>query len=100
MDRSKTRADDRAAVRTAGAGALHLLSRAENGKRGEPAADAPARRVVLEASVFRQPQNGGRARSESQADAAADAPDGHRSPLRQAELEPPRAGPPGVSVLV
>ena len=83
-----------------GCAALNLLSPAAAGKLRELAADAPARRAVPEAAVFRQPQNGGRTGRESQTDAAADAAHGHRSALRQAQLEPSRAGPPGVSVLV
>src|SRR5260221_7347915 len=100
MDRSKAKTEPRAAVRTAGAGALNLLLRAANRKPRELATDAQARRAVPEAAVFRQPQDGSRTGRESQTDAAVDAAHGHRSALRQAELEPSRAGPPGVSVLV
>ena len=64
----------------------------------EPAPDAAHRPVVPGAAVLRQPQNGRRARRESQARAAADAPDGHRSALRQAAPEPAGTGPHHLSV--
>src|SRR5580658_8495747 len=95
MDRSKTSAlEHSAAVRTAGSAALDLVLPAAAGERGEPASAPPARPVVSEASVFRQPQNGLRPGSEPQAHPATDAHSGHRSPLSQTEPEPPGAGAP------
>src|SRR6266852_5401332 len=99
MDRSPSSAPHRpTAVRTAGSAALDLLLPAAAGKRGEPPSAPPTRPLVPEAPVLRQPQNGRRAGSESQAHAAPDAHSGHRSPLPQTELEPPGAGSPDLPV--
>ena len=99
MDRSTTSAAERpTAVRTAGSAALDLLLPAAAGERGEPAPDAPARRVVPEVPVLRQPQDGRRAGGEPQTHPAADAHSGHRSSLPQTELEPSGAGSPDLSV--
>src|SRR5450432_2161908 len=93
MDRSRIfAAQHSAAVRTAGSAALHLLLSAAAGDRGEPAPDAPVRRVVPEMPVLREPQDGLRAAHQSQTRATADADSGHRSPLSQTELEPPGTG--------
>src|ERR1700681_3332984 len=99
MDRSPSSAPQYpTAMRIAGSAALDLLLSAAAGERGEPASDAPARRVVHEAPVLRQPQNGRRTGSEPQAHPAADAHSGHRSPLSQTELEPPGTGSPDLPV--
>src|SRR5437764_12863040 len=89
MDRSTTFAAHRStAVRTAGSAALNLLPPAPPGERRESASAPPARPVVLEAPVLRQPQDGRRAGSEPQAHPAADAHSEHRSPLPQTQLKP------------
>src|SRR5450432_2831207 len=99
MDRSYPSAADRpTAVRTAGSAALDLLLSAAAGKRGDPAPDAPARPVVHEAPIFRQPENGRRTGDQSQTRATADADSGHRSPLSQTELEPSGTGSRNLSV--
>src|SRR5450432_3012886 len=99
MDRSRSSAPQHStAVRTAGSAAFDLLLSAAAGKRGEPAPDAPARPVVHEAPVFRQPENGRRTGDQSQTRATADADSGHRSPLYQTELEPPGTGSRNLSV--
>src|SRR5579885_2656654 len=99
MDRSRSSAPQHsAAVRTAGRAALDLLLPAAAGERGEPAAAPPARPVVHEASVFRQPQDGRGTEGEPQAHPATDAHSGHRSPLSQTQLEPPGAGSPDLPV--
>src|SRR3984957_8155486 len=99
MDRSHSSATHGStAVRTAGSVPLDLLLPAAAGERGEPATDAPARSVVHEAPVLRQPQNGRRVGYQSQTRAAADAHSGHRSPLSETELEPPGAGSPDLPV--
>src|SRR5712692_2929602 len=99
MDRSATSAPQHsAAVRTAGSAALDLLLPAAAGERREPAPAPPARPTVHEAPVLRQPQDGRRAGGEPQAHPATHAHTGHRSPLSQAELEPPRAGSPDLPV--
>src|ERR1700694_4427214 len=99
MDRSPSSASQRpTAMRTAGSAALDLLLSAAAGERGEPASAPPARPVVLETPVLRQPQNGRRTGSEPQAHPAADAHSGHRSPLPQTELEPPGTGSPDLPV--
>src|SRR6202790_3323170 len=99
MDRSYPSAADRpTAVRTAGSAALDLLLSAAAGERGEPAPDAPARPVVHEAPVFRQPENGRRTGDQSQTRATADADSGHRSALSQTQLEPSGTGSRSVSV--
>src|SRR3984957_19595597 len=101
MDRSTPSAAHRpTAVRTAGSAALDLLLPAAAGKRGEPAPDAPARRAVPEMPVLRQPQDGRRVEHQSQTGATADAHFGHRSPLRQTQLEPSGAGSRNLSVPV
>src|SRR5450432_2502367 len=93
MDRSTTSAAHSAtAVRAAGSAALDLLLPAAAGDRGEPAPDAPVRRVVPEIPVLREPQDGLRVGHQSQTRATADADSGHRSPLSQTELEPPGTG--------
>src|ERR1700676_2222223 len=99
MDRSYPSAADRpTAVRTAGSAALDLLLSAAAGERGEPAPDAPARPVVHEAPVFRQPENGRRTGDQSQTRATADADSGHRSALSQTQLEPSGTGSPDLPV--
>src|ERR1700676_976363 len=99
MDRSYPSAADRpTAVRTAGSAALDLLLSAAAGERGEPAPDAPARPVVHEAPVFRQPENGRRTGDQSQPRATADADSGHRSALSQTQLEPSGTGSPDLPV--
>src|SRR5271167_3956107 len=99
MDRSYPSAAHRpTAVRTAGRAAFDLLLSAAAGKRGEPAPDAPARPVVHEAPVFRQPENGRRVGDQSQTRATANAHSGHRSPLRQTPLEPSGGGSRNLSV--
>src|SRR5450432_964195 len=99
MDRSRIfAAQHSAAVRTAGSAALHLLLSAAAGDRGEPAPDAPVRRVVPEMPVLREPQDGLRVGHQSQTRATADADSGHRSPLSQTELEPPGTGSHDLSV--
>src|SRR5271169_4666850 len=99
MDRSYPSAAHRpTAVRTAGRAAFDLLLSAAAGKRGEPAPDAPARSVVHEAPVFRQPENGRRTGDQSQTRATADADSGHRSALRETQLEPSGTGSRNLSV--
>src|SRR5579863_10164830 len=99
MDRFQTpTADHTAAVQTAGLAALDLLSRATTGERREPALTARTRRAVSEVSIPGQPETGGHAEGESQTHAAADAHSGHRGAVSETELEPARAGAPGVSV--
>src|SRR5450755_4198905 len=99
MDRFATSAAYRAtAVRTAGSAALGLLLPAARRERGELATAAQARRVGLEMSMFRQPQNGCPAGRGARTGAASDAHFGYRSALRQAQLEPSGAGSRSVSV--
>src|SRR5271170_2031074 len=99
MDRSRSSAPQHStAVRTAGRAAFDLLPFAAAGERGELALAPPARPVVLEAAVFRQPQNGCRAGDQSQTRATAHAHSGHRSPLRQTPLEPSGGGSRNLSV--
>src|ERR1700675_3736670 len=86
------------AMRTAGRAALNLLPPAASGERGESASAPPARSVVPEAPVLRQPQAGRGVGSEPQTHPAPDAHSGHRSPLSQTELEPPGAGSPDLPV--
>src|SRR5215469_2255190 len=93
MDRSKASAPDHsAAMRTAGSAALQLVLSAAAGERGEPASAPSARPAVYEAAVFRQPEDGGRTGSESQAHPAADAHSGHRSPLSETAPQSSGAG--------
>src|SRR5579859_1692275 len=100
MDRSRSSpAHPSTAVRTAGSAALDLLLPAAAGERGEPAADAPARRAVPEAPVLRQPEDGRRTGHQSQTHPTSDAYSGHRSPLLQTQLEPPGTGSRGVPVV-
>src|ERR1700674_493715 len=99
MDRSPSSAPQHpTAMRTAGSAALDLLLSAAAGEHGEPASAPPAGPTLHEAPVLRQPQNGRRTGSEPQAHPAADAHSGHRSPLSQAQLEPPGAGSPDLPV--
>src|ERR1700678_4038552 len=99
MDRSTTSAAHHStAVRTAGSAALDLLLPAAARVRGPPAADASARRAVLEVSLLRKPEDGRRVGDQSQTRATADAHSGHRSPLRQTQLKPSGAGPRSVSL--
>ena len=99
MDRSYTPTPQHStAVRTTGSAALDLLLPAAAGKRGEPASFPPTRPTVSEVPLLRQPQNGTRIGGESQTHPTADAHSGYRSPLSQAELEPPGARSRGVSV--
>ena len=99
MDRPHPSAAQRAtAVRTAGSAALDLLLSAAAGGHREPAPDAPARPVVHEAPVFRQPENGRRTGDQSQTGATAHVDSGHRSTLSQTQLEPSGTGSPSVSV--
>src|ERR1700675_2945900 len=95
MDRFPTSAPQHpTAMRTAGSAALNLLPPAVAGERGASASAPPARPVVPEAPVLRQPQDGRGVGSEPQTHPAPDAHSGHRSPLPQTELEPPGAGSP------
>src|SRR5260370_3599230 len=99
MDRSRSSTPQHStAVRTAGSAALDLLPPAAAGERGESTPAPPTRRVVLEAPVLRQPQNGRRAGGEPQTHPAPDAHSGHRSPLPQTQLEPSGAGSPDLAV--
>src|SRR6202163_5010946 len=99
MDRFPTSAPQHpTAMRTAGSAALNLLPPAVAGERGESASAPPARPVVPEAPVLRQPQDGRGVGSEPQTHPAPDAHSGHRSPLSQTELEPPGAGSPDLPV--
>src|SRR5882757_4213176 len=99
MDRSRSSAPQHStAVRTAGSAAFDLLLSAAAGERGEPASDAPARPVVHEGPVFRQPKNGRRTGDQSQTRATADADSGHRSPLSQTQLKPSGTGSRNLSV--
>src|SRR6202171_5007822 len=99
MDRSPSSATQHpTAMRTAGRAAHTLLPPAAAGERGESASAPPARSVVPEAPVLRQPQDGRRPGSEPQTHPAPDAHSGHRSPLPQTELEPPGTGPPDLPV--
>src|SRR5712671_3621381 len=99
MDRSRSSTPEHStAVRTAGSAALDLLPSAAAGERGESAPAPPARPVVLEAPVLRQPQDGRRTGSEPQTHPAPDAHSGHRSPLPQTQLEPPGGGSPDLPV--
>src|SRR5229473_4873785 len=99
MDRSRSSTPQHStAVRTAGSAALNLLPPAAAGERGESASAPPARPVVHEAPVLRQPQDGRRAGGEPQTHPAPDAHSGHRSPLPQTQLEPPGAGSPDLPV--
>src|SRR5277367_902141 len=99
MDRSyPSAAHCPTAVRTAGSAALDLLLSAPAGEHGEPAPDAPARPVVPEAPVFRQPENGRRTGDQPQTRATANADSGHRGPLSQTQLEPSGTGSRNLSV--
>src|ERR1700685_1180384 len=84
--------DNRTAVRTAGSAALDLHLPAAAGERGEPTADAAARRAVSGMSLFRQPPDGGHAGGEPQTRTATDGHSGNRSSLSETELEPAGAG--------
>src|SRR5271168_3179880 len=93
MDRFHTFAPHRAtAVRTAGCAALELLLSAAAGERGELAPATRARRVVPEAAVFRQPQNGCRVRSGPASCPAVNADFGDRSSLPKPRLSCPAPG--------
>ncbi len=59
---------------------------------------APARPVVHETSIFRQPEDGRRVGDQSQTRATADAHSWHRSALRETQLEPSGTGSPNLSV--
>src|ERR1700674_5535908 len=99
MDRSQSSTPQYpTAMRTAGSAALNLLPPAAAGERGESASAPPARPVVPEAPVLRQPQDGRGVGSKPQTHPAPDAHSGHRSPLPQTELEPPGAGSPDLPV--
>src|SRR6266404_6596713 len=99
MDRSRSSAPQHStAVRTAGSAALNLLPPAAAGERGESKSAPPARPVVPEAPVLRQPQDGRRAGGEPQTHPAPDAHSGHRSSLPQTQLEPSGAGSPDLPV--
>src|ERR1700674_5598162 len=99
MDRSPTSAPQHpTAMRTAGSAALDLLPPAAAGERGESASAPPARPVVPEAPVLRQPQDGRGVGGEPQTHAAPDAHSGHRSPLPQSHLELSGAGSPDLPV--
>src|SRR6202521_358283 len=86
------------AMRTAGSATLNLLPPAAAGERGESASAPPARPVVPEAPVLRQPQDGRGAGGEPQTHPAPNAHSGHRSPLPQTQLEPSGAGSPDLPV--
>src|SRR5579871_3958817 len=99
MDRSVSSAPQYpAAMRAAGHAALNLLLSAAARERGEPPPAAQARPTVSGLPVLRQPQDGCRIEGEPETCPAVDAHPGHRSPLSQASLEPPGAGPRGLSV--
>src|SRR5215472_5110595 len=99
MDRSRSPAPQHpTAVRTIRSAAFDLLLPATAGERRKPAIAPPARPVVLEASVFWEPQDGRRVGGESQAYPTADAHPGHRSSLSETQPEPSGAGSRGVSI--
>src|ERR1700730_9098088 len=101
MDRSHSSAPQHStAVRTAGSAALDLLLPAAAGERGELAAVARARRVVPEAAVLWQPQDGRRVRRGPPPRPAADAHFGNRSSLPQTAPESPGSRPPDLPVSV
>src|SRR5262245_52073655 len=100
MHRSRTHDLDCAAMRTVEFAAIKLLLRAARRERRKSAADAEARQSVHGPAVFRQPAHGEMAGCESQADAAIDAHDGHRSTVSQASVERPRARSQDLSVPV
>src|SRR5450631_3441718 len=100
MDRSHSPAPQHpTAMRTAGIAALDLLLPAAAGERGEPASATETRRVVHGVAVLRQPSHGRHAGGQSQTNPAAHADSWNRSSLSETELEPPGAGPRGLSVL-
>jgi len=99
MDRScASEPDHSTAMRTAGSAAFELLLSAAAGERSQSGSAPPARSVVCEAPLFRQPQNGCRAGSEPQAHPAPDAYPRHRSPLSQTKFQSPDAGASSLSV--
>src|SRR5881275_1523327 len=99
MDRScASEPEHSTAMRTAGSAAFELLLSAAAGERSKSASAPPARSVVFEAPLLRQPQNGCRAGSEPQAHPAPDAYPGHRSPLSQTKFKSPGAGASSLSV--
>src|SRR5271169_5211689 len=99
MDRSRPSAPQRStAVRTAGSAALDLLLPAAAGERGDLAAAARPRRVVPEAAVLRQPQDGRPVRRGPSSRPAADADFGNRSSLPQTEPESTGSRPPDLPV--
>src|SRR5437763_6145385 len=74
MDRScASEPEHSTAMRTAGSAAFELLLSAAAGERSKSASAPPARSVVFEAPLLRQPQNGCRAGSEPKAHPAHDA---------------------------
>ena len=89
MDRSRSSAPQHStAVRTAGGAALDLLLPAAAGERGEPAADASARRAVPEAPVLREPQDGRQVGGEPQTRPTADAHSGQPRPIPHVDYDP------------
>src|SRR5437763_8314865 len=99
MDRScASEPEHSTAMRTAGSAAFELLLSAAAGECSKSASAPPARSVVFEAPLLRQPQNGCRAGSEPQAHPAPDAYPGHRSPLSQTKFKSPGAGASSLSV--
>src|SRR4051794_34421803 len=99
MDRScASEPDHSTAMRTAGSAAFELLLSAAAGERSKSGSAPPARSVVFEAPLLRQPQNGCRAGSEPKAHPAPDAYPGHRSPLSQTKFKSPGAGASSLSI--
>src|SRR5450631_3668288 len=99
MDRSlSSEPNHPTAVRTAGSAAFELLLSAEAGERENTTPAPQAGPTLPEAPVLRQPQNGRRTESKSQAHPTPDAYPGHRSPLSKTEFEPPRCESPSLSL--
>src|SRR5258706_845336 len=101
MDRSYSSAPQHpTAVRTAGSASLDLLLPAASGERGKLATVARARRVVPEAALLRQPQDGRHVRRGPPSRPAADADFGNRSSLPQTEPESTGSRPPDLPIPV
>src|SRR5688500_10783927 len=80
------------AVRAAELSPQHVLLPADRRERREPGPDAPHRRAVSSYSVLWEPEDGRRARRESQAYATTDAENGNRSDLPEAAYDLARRG--------
>src|ERR1019366_2514861 len=101
MDRSCPSKPDRStAMRFTGSAAFELLLSAKTGDHTKSMSAPPARSVVSETPVLRQPQDGRRTEGESQAHPTSDAHPGHRSPLSKTESKPSSTGSSGLSVPV